>query len=88
MTHDPTTEEPAKHAFPFGAVVAVLVLAVCSYFIAYVALGERWTMRMNSNRQIMNYRYEWQAAFFRPAARLDSLAFQRRVDTDCGFDKP
>jgi hypothetical protein len=84
---DRDSPTPTKKVSPWGAVIAALVLACCSYFFAYLALGERWTMRLNANSQIMNYRHEWQATFFRPAAQLDSLLFQRRVTTDSGLGR-
>jgi hypothetical protein len=81
------TAEPGPRRSIVGSTLAILALLVILYFGAYAALGERWKMNINQSRQVMNYSYQWQAVFFRPAARVDSLVFQRRVETDCGFGK-
>lgn len=77
----------ANYSSAGGAILAALLLVATLYSLAYAALGQRWKMRINPNSQMMNYSYEWQAAIFRPAARFDSLVFQRRVETDWTLDR-
>lgn len=72
--------EPRKNSAPYAIALAILVLVPALYFVAYAAIGQRWTMRVNPRRQSMNFPYDWVAAFFQPAAKVDSVIFQTDVD--------
>jgi hypothetical protein len=68
-------------------ILAAVVLLPILYFGSYIAIGQRWTHKANPRRQIINFPNRWAAAFFRPAAYVNSAVFQRQVISDHGIEK-
>jgi hypothetical protein len=75
MTSRPST------AAPILAVLAIVLVTLGAYVGGYFWLGDYWATKEVKEVVFRDYRYQWQATIFQPAASVESWLTGKVVQT-------